>query len=264
MQELRNTRSKAFTLIELLVVIAIILLLAAILFPVFARAREKARQASCQSNLKQLGLAVEMYLQDYDSMYPYSEMGYTNADGNGVFWFDLYDPYVKNKQIWVCPTVGAQNYTPDPARSVHSTYGVNSMGSVTTSAVDGWVASGFGLNPSQAYTPSGSVLHSAAVINPSQKIYAGDPPSNGADRRRFGLHLISTVGGTSFFPVLHGGQVGPFVGSGTTNAIAGEPRSDAGGGNYLYADGHVKWLAARTFKTVGSGTNRHQYFGVDR
>ncbi len=90
---------RGFTLIELLVVIAIIAILAAILFPVFAKAREKARQASCQSNLKQWGLAFQMYSQDYDEMLP---RGY-NAAPTGP-WFDVLQPYVKNRQLQECPS----------------------------------------------------------------------------------------------------------------------------------------------------------------
>ena len=103
-------RQDGFTLIELLVVIAIIAILAAILFPVFARAREKARQASCQSNLKQAILAGLMYAQDYDerlcphSLNPASTEGYP-------MWYDLLQPYVKNQQLQQCPSyAGAMGY----------------------------------------------------------------------------------------------------------------------------------------------------------
>jgi prepilin-type N-terminal cleavage/methylation domain-containing protein/prepilin-type processing-associated H-X9-DG protein len=92
---------KGFTLIELLVVIAIIAILAAILFPVFAKAREKARSASCLSNLKQLGLACNMYAQDYDE-----KMGpaiVTNGAASFTVWH-LMQPYIKNTQIYVCPS----------------------------------------------------------------------------------------------------------------------------------------------------------------
>jgi prepilin-type N-terminal cleavage/methylation domain-containing protein/prepilin-type processing-associated H-X9-DG protein len=99
---------KAFTLIELLVVIAIIAILAAILFPVFAQAREKARAISCLSNTKQLATGILMYTQDYDETMPYWNFS-NNADGfggNGVFtswWFNATYPYVKNVQIFSCP-----------------------------------------------------------------------------------------------------------------------------------------------------------------
>jgi prepilin-type N-terminal cleavage/methylation domain-containing protein/prepilin-type processing-associated H-X9-DG protein len=98
-------RTQGFTLIELLVVIAIIAILAAILFPVFARAREKARQASCVSNLKQLSLAIVMYMSDYDSRYP---VGYTWCNNNNVYnnkqWWQQTQPYVKNWQLFACPS----------------------------------------------------------------------------------------------------------------------------------------------------------------
>jgi prepilin-type N-terminal cleavage/methylation domain-containing protein/prepilin-type processing-associated H-X9-DG protein len=111
---------RGFTLIELLVVIAIIAILAAILFPVFARAREKARMASCQSNLKQMALGVLMYAQDYDEV---TCGAYGNSTGNPVgslrgpvppgpisgrtqwwFWCDLIYPYVNNAQLFICPS----------------------------------------------------------------------------------------------------------------------------------------------------------------
>jgi len=95
---------RGFTLIELLVVIAIIAILAAILFPVFARAREKARQASCQSNLKQIGLAIQMYMGDYDETIVPSRLGGTPTD---VCWTALTQPYIKNDQIFICPSHSA-------------------------------------------------------------------------------------------------------------------------------------------------------------
>lgn len=98
----RENKSIGFTLIELLVVIAIIAILAAILFPVFEQAREKARQTVCLSNMRQMGLAAQIYAQDYDERLPLAATSLSTF----VFlnWHDLLDPYVKNKQIWICPS----------------------------------------------------------------------------------------------------------------------------------------------------------------
>ncbi len=98
----RGGKRVGFTLIELLVVIAIISLLAAILFPVFARARENARRASCMSNMKQIGLGITMYTQDYDENFP--RLSFPVTTGVNYYWFQALHPYLKNKQIWVCPS----------------------------------------------------------------------------------------------------------------------------------------------------------------
>ncbi len=97
---------RGFTLIELLVVIAIIAILAAILFPVFAKAREKARQTSCLSNLKELALAIHMYAQDYDERFPIylvTSDWWTAHNADSIWSFNV-QPYIKNMQIEDCPT----------------------------------------------------------------------------------------------------------------------------------------------------------------
>lgn len=97
----RSSHRRAFTLIELLVVIAIIAILAAILFPVFARARENARRSSCQSNLKQIGLGLAQYMQDYDEKRPNWAL-YIAPENVG--WQLLIQPYIKSAQLFVCPS----------------------------------------------------------------------------------------------------------------------------------------------------------------
>ncbi len=98
----RSSRTSGFTLIELLVVIAIIAILAAILFPVFAQAREKARQSACISNLNQIGKSLIMYQSDYDSMYPPSQLPSTGTPV--VSWPTMVQPYIKNDQVFTCPS----------------------------------------------------------------------------------------------------------------------------------------------------------------
>jgi prepilin-type N-terminal cleavage/methylation domain len=119
---MRN-KQRAFTLIELLVVIAIIAILAAILFPVFAQAREKARQASCSSNLKQIGTAIAMYVQDYEETYPPGmDACWTRA------WPSMVEPYVKNIEVFSCPSGRSGTAFPDrPNRGVAIDYAANGL-----------------------------------------------------------------------------------------------------------------------------------------
>ncbi len=125
----RPTGRAGFTLIELLVVIAIIAILAAILFPVFARARENARKSTCQSNLKQLGTGFAMYSQDYDGRWP---RGDSTAWGDGSYpnppyggYVDAIYPYVKNAQIFICPSDGLKNCLSAANVGGAHTYGSN-------------------------------------------------------------------------------------------------------------------------------------------
>ena len=103
----RMRKPAGFTLIELLVVIAIIAILAAILFPVFAKAREKARQTACLSNMKQIGTGVMMYVQDYDELYPMRYGGACPPDCENDktrSWKNMIVPYIKNYEIYRCPS----------------------------------------------------------------------------------------------------------------------------------------------------------------
>jgi len=103
----RFWKRHGFTLIELLVVIAIIAILAAILFPVFAQAREKARSASCLSNVKQLSLGIMMYAQDYDEYMPYGYAYNLPAQTQLVYWHDAIRPYIKADAIYKCPSASS-------------------------------------------------------------------------------------------------------------------------------------------------------------
>src|SRR5262249_53154788 len=106
-----RTSRPAFTLIELLVVIAVIAILAALLFPVFAQARDKARSVSCMSNMRQIGKALMMYAQDYDEKTTWFwNSGAANAGKDVVagLWHQLLLPYTKNVQVFICPSVGTR------------------------------------------------------------------------------------------------------------------------------------------------------------
>ncbi len=190
----RNERpAKAFTLIELLVVIAIIVILAAILFPVFGRARENARRSSCQSNLKQIGLGMMQYAQDFDEISVPTQFGPNNwysDKGNNYKWMDAIFPYVKSEQIFDCPSAivsptatvngSVRKYIynknlPDNCTSSPNYPGVcQSYGSYGLSQA--YWASGYG-GPENASGPSvddgrGKAL--AAIQAPSTTIWVGD------------------------------------------------------------------------------------------
>ncbi len=199
---------KGFTLIELLVVIAIIAILAAILFPVFARAREKARQAACQSNLKQVVLAIQMYAQDHDELVCMATMGtnYTDVD---YMWFNVIGPYTKNAQIYICPS--RRDVT-----QCSGGYVWNALGGSFGSGGGPW--NGFGLMPSMTYTATGWVISDGDVTYPSETVIV-------ADTLKVGL---------GYYDTWHGFAL---------NAAAfpqNLPDHHNDMGNYAFYDGHVK------------------------
>jgi len=232
--------------------------LAAILFPVFARAREQARKASCQSNLKQIGLSIAMYVQDYDETYPMAYMQYSapnrdwygNDDNNAAYWFTIMQPYVKNKQLYICPTAGEIQTT--SGRQYSGGYGWNICGTKYTGASDG-SGNGFGYQPAQPETPTEGFLKLAQVQEAANTVIIADPPSNGYSSN--GRYFYPSGGHYNYIPVLHGGKVGPFTGHGSAGTTLS---SHEGGGNYLFADGHVKYLSA------SAAWSNNSIFNVDK
>ncbi len=223
----------AFTLIELLVVIAIIAILAAILFPVFARARENARRASCQSNLKQMGLGIAQYSQDYDEKMPSGRMSAANADNVGGNWQVIIQPYVKSYQLFVCPsnTRSTSNLLDgqDPAPS-----GANKTFVSYTAPTDAGGTSGAAFGARGAAGPS-----LADFASVSQTIMVIDSNTENTD---FAIDSGNWNGTAASFGT--GGKPALFVGHLNTM-------------NTLFADGHVKTMKPlQTISTAmgGSGT----------
>jgi prepilin-type N-terminal cleavage/methylation domain-containing protein/prepilin-type processing-associated H-X9-DG protein len=202
-----------FTLIELLVVIAIIAILAAILFPVFSRAREKARQASCLSNLKQIGQAAHQYAQDYDEKWPPVRRG---GYGSPAFnWQQILIPYTKNDQIFRCPSndfIIAYTYNHSFG---HATY------------VTGWA----GVTMTHVKLPAQSPMFADANghTDPRQAVVVLLPSGTGGTNTHLGRILqnpdFPPAGSWADHP---GGRVRAFI--------------HTDGANYTFADGHAKWL----------------------
>ena len=220
---------RAFTLIELLVVIAIIALLAAILIPVFAQAREKARAISCLSNGKQIGTALMMYLQDYDEKYPQEHPATNNpaADDNNAQLeaedygspFDKILPYVASKdssktQLFVCAS------DPDP----HGKKLLDSSGnclSASPPAPPPGPLSSYLIN---AYYLFGVTM--AQIDTPAQAIYVAERREDFCD-----VHYHPWLSETEI-------PAGP---KDTANPVAIASQRHTQGSNYVYAEGHAKW-----------------------
>jgi len=246
---------RAFTLIELLVVIAIIAILAAILFPVFARAREQARKTTCLSNLKQIGLAALMYVQDYDDTFPWLMMDGRNNDNNtgysrrmpsgppnwpvdlnnkrGLFMEYAFQPYIKNYGVFHCPTLGS-----DPVRIGADGLPLNQFGSY------GYAYGGVGLVPSPRMTPLELFVRVLGppynTDNPQDYYIAGQP--------------LSVVGSPSksiiAFCNSYGGHEG-YTDSDVVPAVFGGNGKEAVGATYaVMVDGHAAYKKGKFLDLV--------------
>jgi prepilin-type N-terminal cleavage/methylation domain-containing protein/prepilin-type processing-associated H-X9-DG protein len=240
-------KNSGFTLIELLVVIAIIAILAAILFPVFAQAREKARQATCTSNQKQIGLAVLQYVQDYDETYPASNYDEGGAGNSG--YQRLLDPYVKANipagslpgaelSVWVCPNYTATFKGTDAQSRPSSSYAANRT-----------------LLPALSYwqTANGTL---GDVRYPAQRVLFAEGEgiryfTDGNDTGVNDGESSSPVGASK---TLFDGNVG-YVFSRARHS---------GGSSYLFSDGHSKWFKApgQNYVTPGSGFASRTYLNI--
>ncbi|HEY3333396.1 MAG TPA: DUF1559 domain-containing protein [Capsulimonadaceae bacterium] len=251
MKQATNKHKVGFTLIELLVVIAIIAILAAILFPVFATAREKARQTTCASNLKQLSLAFVQYVQDYDEQSPGgifegNALYNTVTGGTGrMSWLYQLNPYVKTTAVYACPS---DPTVPTSATTFVQSYAINTnIGWTGTSAAP--------VRPaiqSQFTAPVKTILFSeiqgnGAVDTSTAAIWAlsgnGIGSSMYACQGSAGLYAKYATGYFS-----NSNQSLPIVTAGFSSPLG---RHNLGA-NYAFCDGHVKWL---TGTSVSRGDN---------
>ncbi len=263
--------NKGFTLIELLVVIAIIAILAAILFPVFAQAREKARQTTCASNLKQLGLAFAQYEQDYDELYP-------TAGTYGYGWAGNVYSYVKSTGAYSCPD---DNFVGSPSGPTNGyqfagftllSYGVNAnLTCVSNTSNSTCVASSLASLGSPALTvqlfeiakaitnPAGACPSSTGngtwiggwnPVNETASYCGGPyaPAGLGSYWNRNGINNGNSMGWGGF-PVYATGPIGNYNGLNQISTSGGRHTNNS---NWLAADGHVKFLSG---SKVSGGDN---------
>ena len=267
-------RSKAgFTLIELLVVIAIIAILAAILFPVFAQAREKARQSSCMSNEKQLSLGILQYVQDYDETYP---LGFDQASGwVGSGWPVRIQPYIKNLGVFHCPDDGLNGAAPAPPNypweGVFISYAANGfygdwsgtsfaqVGVMATSGYDpGWLSTSSATD-AKITRPSESILLTEKLASDAQSGNVATPSFGTFDMvSGFGPQCViagNNYGGQWGEQQLPNGTLADSTkfGNGRNGGVSAH---HSGMANFAFCDGHVKSM--RPASTNPDPVNRPQ------
>ena len=248
---------KGFTLIELLVVIAIIAILAAILFPVFAKAREKARQITCASNLKQLGLGFVQYNQDYDEYFTYSAWGCAQGWGGQIY------PYVKSTAVYSCP---------DDATSqggVAGTYVVSyAMNTNLSYQYGGANSTGPGQKISTLLGPASTVLLCEVAGIPGVELTDGSEGSKGNTTDPPGGYLSPATSNTiTNVQGRWGGSVSSNIlvegpGMSDRGAGVGGTARHTSGSNFLLCDGHVKYLMPAQVST-GGNANTDGYYQDD-
>ncbi len=263
MNRSRFSRRSAFTLIELLVVIAIIAILAAILFPVFAKAREKARQTSCLSNEKQIGLAILQYVQDYDELYPTGPSSNTNTTPNG--WAGQTGAYTKSAGIYKCPddpTVPVAADALNGFSPISYAYNMNLGMPLATPAADGSVKPQ-AQSLATCNAPASTVLmfevqgYEAQLTNPTEP---NSPTGNGGydnTGKRFMPFGTAASGGTlgrSFVTGIIGGRPGLATADSFGKNCSASTGVHTDGSNYLAADGHVKWTRGAAVSGGGTAT----------
>jgi prepilin-type N-terminal cleavage/methylation domain-containing protein/prepilin-type processing-associated H-X9-DG protein len=243
-----SSHKRAFTLIELLVVIAVIALLAAILFPVFAKARENARRASCQSNLKQIGLGLLQYIQDYDEVLPSAAYGTTDKNNESYTrWQDVIYPYVKSEQIFNCPShTSTSGYRAFKAQTAPSgaLINANNNGSYAINAF--YYGSGAGpvsyldadASPAAGLTPRKVTI----VSVPAETVWSFDVYGN--------VFFNPGINTSTDSPVLNSSLSYPYLSrNGADGVIARHLETT----NVLWCDGHVKSVKVDLLATK-SGT----------
>ena len=237
---------KGFTLIELLVVIAIIAILAAILFPVFAKAREKARQISCASNMRQIGLGEQQYAQDNDEIYSGSwNDGPPNSDRRS--YMEMLYPYTKSAQIYLCPDSSSGD-TLNNNGDNNCTANPSTCNTLTSYAYNAIISpSGVGhTNSDKAQDPLGS------VDAPAETIMLVDGKRNGAT---YGYYNIWESPETDYNGKDYAGN--SWTGNPLTSATPVKRHTD--GTNILWYDGHVKY-AKSTLKVTPNYPNGGPFY----